>query len=367
MKKILVYICMLFTVVSFSSHQSAAAEDLTSKLKGRILLQVESRGEAWYVNPRDGKRYYMANGYEAYNVMRTLGVGITTLDLDKIKSNSIFAKKHSGKIFLQVQGLGEAFYIDINGSAHYLKDGESAYQIMRKLGLGIRTSDLSKIELSAKDKQNNSLVTYYEVAEVVDGDTIKVVLNGATTTIRLIGLDTPETLDPRKVVQCFGREASSRAGELLLGKMVRLENDGAAEEVDKYFRLLKYVYLEDGTLYNDKMIRDGYAHEYTYNKPYKYQAQFKEAQNEASSNLRGLWAPDTCNGDTTQESVGNDEVVNTITNKQYYTSSYHTSKYYYPSNCDGWRSLASNYLQVFDSLDELLKKYPSRVVSSTCH
>ncbi len=120
---------------------------LINKIKGRILLQVESHGEAWYVNPKDEKKYYMANGDEAYNIMRNLGVGITNKDLEKIKSDKNFAKKHSGKIFLQVEAHGEAYYIDSEGNEHYLKNGEAAYDIMRELGLGITNNDIRKIDI----------------------------------------------------------------------------------------------------------------------------------------------------------------------------------------------------------------------------
>ena len=89
----------------------------------------------------------MANGSEAYNIMRYLGVGITNKDLNRVMTDKIFAKKHSGKIFLKVEAYGEAYYIDIDGNAHYLKDGTVAYKIMRNLGLGITNSDLRKIEV----------------------------------------------------------------------------------------------------------------------------------------------------------------------------------------------------------------------------
>lgn len=359
-------------VVGLSWANQSKAEDLSSKLKGRILLQVESKGEAWYVNPKDSKRYYMANGAEAYNIMRNLGVGVTNKDLEKIKSDKNIAKKQLGKIFLQVESKGEAYYIDSNGNANYLKDGDAAYQIMRKLGLGIKTSDLNKIGLSNKDKTISSLAASYKVLEVVDGDTVKVMINGVDTTIRLIGMDTPETVDPRKVVQCFGKEASAKAKELLLGKNIRLEADSTQGDLDKYSRPLRYVWLEDGTLYNDKMIREGYAHEYTYSKPYKYQAQFKEAQREAESNKRGLWAENTCNGDTTKAAESTDSSTAsgtqpTISSGKYYTSSYSTAKYYYPESCDGWKSLDSGNLRSFNSLNDLLSAYPSRLLSPTCN
>lgn len=143
--------------------------------------------------------------------------------------------------------------------------------------------------------------TLYSVTQVVDGDTIKVLMDNQTETIRLIGLDTPETVDPRKTVQCFGQEASAKAKELLTGKNVVLEADSTQGERDKYGRLLRYAFLEDGTLFNKLMISEGYAHEYTYNSnPYKYQADFQAAEKEARENGRGLWNANTCAGNTTQ-------------------------------------------------------------------
>lgn len=140
--------------------------------------------------------------------------------------------------------------------------------------------------------------TLYKVMKVVDGDTIDVLINGKTERIRLIGMDTPETVDPRKVVQCFGREASDKAKSLLQDTEVHLEQDATQGERDKYNRLLAYIYLQDGTNYNQHMIAEGYAHEYTYRIPYKYQSEFKKAQTTAREGEKGLWSPATCGGDT---------------------------------------------------------------------
>lgn len=134
----------------------------------------------------------------------------------------------------------------------------------------------------------------YQVVKVIDGDTITVDIEGTTTTLRLIGINTPETADPRKPVECYGIEASNRAKELLTGKNVRLESDPSQEDLDKYERLLRYVYLKDGTFYNEQMIKDGYAYEYTYDTPYQYQSQFKAAEDYARTNKLGLWADDAC-------------------------------------------------------------------------
>jgi micrococcal nuclease len=138
----------------------------------------------------------------------------------------------------------------------------------------------------------------FAVTQVVDGDTIKAMVDGKETTFRLIGMDTPEVVDPRKPVQCFGKEASDKAKEMLEGKKVSLKMDISQGRSDKYGRTLAYVYLPDGTLFNKYMIEEGYAHEYTYADPYEFQDEFKAAEKEARENGRGLWSPDTCNGDT---------------------------------------------------------------------
>ena len=144
-QKLLVAAIILISFLPFSSTKAEVS--ISSRLKGRILLQVESRGEAWYVHHMTGERYYMANGDAAYSIMRNLGIGITNIDLERIKNNKDEALKHKGKIFLQVESRGEAFYINHDGSMYYLKNGDSAYQIMRDLGLGIKNTDLEKIKI----------------------------------------------------------------------------------------------------------------------------------------------------------------------------------------------------------------------------
>lgn len=140
------------------------------------------------------------------------------------------------------------------------------------------------------------------IAEVVDGDTVVIAFaDGTTEKVRLVGLDTPETKDPRKPVQCFGREASRRVAELLDGQAVQFEPD-PSDTRDKYGRLLGFVWLSDGRLYNHTMILEGFAHEYTYQgRSYPHQAEFKAAEVAAREAAVGLWSPTTCAGDTTQE------------------------------------------------------------------
>lgn len=201
-------------------------------------------------------------------------------------------------------------------------------------------------------------VSGYKVISVVDGDTIKVDINGTTETIRIIGLNTPETVDPRKPVECFGKEASNKAKELLSGKTVTLEADSTQGERDKYGRLLRYVFLSNGTDYGKYMISSGYAYEYTYSKPYKYQVSYKSAQKSAEVSKVGLWGDGSCKTET--------KAIPPASSTMYYTSSYKTSKYYYPTSCDGWKSLDAKYLKSFPTLEALLATYPNRTLSPSC-
>ncbi len=123
----------------------------------------------------------------------------------------------------------------------------------------------------------------YLVERVVDGDTI--IVSGLGR-IRLIGVDTPETVDPRRPVEFFGREASAFTKRMLDGKRVRLEYDW--ERTDKYGRTLAYVHLPDGTLVNAEIIRQGYGHAYT-RFPFKYLDEFRQHEREAREAGRGLW------------------------------------------------------------------------------
>jgi len=223
-------------------------------------------------------------------------------------------------------------------------------------------------ESEPEPQEQTPVVTYYNVTKVVDGDTVKISMNGSVTTLRLIGMDTPETVDPRKPVQCFGVEASNKAKELLSGKKVRLEYDTSQGEQDKYGRTLAYIYTEDGTLFNKYMIEQGYAYEYTYDEAYKYQSEFKQAEATAKATNKGLWSPDTCNGEATsveEETETQSQVQSDTTGSKYYTSSHYTAKYYYPEDCDAWEGLSETYLKSFDSLENLLNQY-GRSLSPQC-
>jgi micrococcal nuclease len=131
------------------------------------------------------------------------------------------------------------------------------------------------------------------IVRVVDGDTVRVQLGGREETVRLIGIDTPETVDPRSPVECFGEQASARTKALLpAGTGVRLVAD--VEPRDRYDRLLAYVYRDDGTFVNLALVADGFASVLTYPPNVAHESEFTAAAAEARDEGRGLWG--ACGG-----------------------------------------------------------------------
>lgn len=134
------------------------------------------------------------------------------------------------------------------------------------------------------------------VVRVVDGDTLVVALGGREERVRLIGINTPESVDPRRPVECFGKEASEAARALLEGQTVGLEDDESQDSRDANGRLLRYVWLRDGRMANLEQLAQGYAAEYTFDRPYRYRDVFRAAQGRARDAGVGLWSPATCDG-----------------------------------------------------------------------
>ena len=131
----------------------------------------------------------------------------------------------------------------------------------------------------------------HKVLTVIDGDTIVVDIDGREETVRLIGVDSPEIVDSSKPVQCFAKESSDFATNILTGKNIYLEPDSTQADRDKFNRLLRYVFLEDDTNFNLLLIKEGCGREYTYKgQIYKYRDEFTAAEKEAKSNLLGLWS-----------------------------------------------------------------------------
>lgn len=132
---------------------------------------------------------------------------------------------------------------------------------------------------------------FYKVVRDVDGDTIVVSMDGKDETVRFIGVDTPETHKPNTPVQCFGPQASDFTSKAVTGKTVRLVADPTNDDRDKYGRLLRYVYLEDGSLLDQTLVSQGYGFAYI-SFPFQKKADFIAAQTAAQTAKLGLWT--TC-------------------------------------------------------------------------
>ncbi len=135
----------------------------------------------------------------------------------------------------------------------------------------------------------------FPVTKVVDGDTVIVLIDDSKETVRIVGINTPETVDPRKPVECMGKEASDYLKSRVLNQDVRLETDVTQDDRDRYGRLLRFVFLNDGTDIGLEMISKGYAYEALYSKmPHVYRDAYVAAEKIAQFKQRGLWAQDVC-------------------------------------------------------------------------
>ncbi|MFA6995056.1 MAG: hypothetical protein WC249_01450 [Patescibacteria group bacterium] len=129
--------------LSFNSSLARAA----ANLNGRILLQVQAQGQAWYVNPVNSQRYYLGRPADAFAVMRSLGLGVTDADLSSFKVMA--PRRLAGRILLQVQAQGQAYYVNpLNLKLYYLGRPTDAFNLMRSQGLGISNQDLALIPIA---------------------------------------------------------------------------------------------------------------------------------------------------------------------------------------------------------------------------
>lgn len=129
----------------------------------------------------------------------------------------------------------------------------------------------------------------HQVAGIVDGDTIKVWIGGTRVGVRLLGIDTPETVKPGYAQGCFGKQASSKMQSLVQSKQVHLVPDATQGDKDRYGRLLRYVVLPDGRDVSQQLIAGGFGREYTYAAAYAKQGTFRAAQSSAQATRAGLW------------------------------------------------------------------------------
>lgn len=152
MKKTFIKTFILIFLFSFASFNFASATDLNERLKGKILLQVEGVGQAWYIDPATKKRAFLGRPADAFRIMRELGLGISEKDYNLF--NGYAPKKLSGKILLRVEANGEAYYVFPDDlKMYYLGRPTDAFNIMREKGMGITNEDLNDVPVFQKYKE----------------------------------------------------------------------------------------------------------------------------------------------------------------------------------------------------------------------
>ena len=188
-----------------------------------------------------------------------------------------------------------------------LRVAVSCTAFLLALGCASHSVDLS-VQAPATRSQEPPGFERALVTRVVDGDTIEVRITGRVDgpgvgsaslgpihDVRLIGIDTPESVSPNTPVECFAREASAATATLVEDRRVTLYKD--TEEADRYGRLLRYVYLGD-EMVGARLVANGYAFAYTYPPNVRHAALFVQLQREARQNDRGLWSAHTCSGES---------------------------------------------------------------------
>lgn len=191
---------------------------------------------------------------------------------------------------------------------------------------GSLTNQTTNIESQLEDS--------YPVIRVVDGDTIIVDIDGAEERIRMIGIDTPESVHPDESKNIeYGKIASDFTKEQLENKAVALEYD--VQERDKYGRILAYVYL-DGKMYNKTLLEEGHAKVATYPPNVKYVDEFTALQEQARENKKGIWAYDAFEGSapdaasTNNKQEGSSKNSSSVQTEASYVGNSNTMKFHRP-------------------------------------
>ncbi|HSA84296.1 MAG TPA: thermonuclease family protein [Patescibacteria group bacterium] len=201
-------------------------------------------------------------------------------DRNKLATNAAI-----GLLILFALFLGQTWFSELTSSPK--TQSRETSQNERNKTHATQSAELKKESVfSAQTESTNQEVTLAKVTAVIDGDTIEVELNGMINRVRYIGIDTPESVDPRKPIQCFSKEATVRNKSLVENKIVGLKKD--ISETDRYGRLLRYVYVGD-LFINQALVEEGFAKASSYPPDITYQDTLRQAEQQARDAQKGLW------------------------------------------------------------------------------
>ena len=223
-----------------------------------------------------------------------VGVGLSSLSSETNNNNGannqITANQNKSAVITKT--------ITIPSLAEYDDDATENDQLQNIKNEAVAVPSNYTVFSTGNATVNNPVGSEALISEVIDGDTVKL---SDGNKVRILAIDTPETKDPRKPVQCFGAEASKKMTELVNGKKVTLILDAAQGDKDKYGRLLRYIYI-GSTDIGRELVQEGYAFAYL-KYPTSKTDEYKSLENQARESKRGLWAEDTCNGSTVMPST----------------------------------------------------------------
>lgn len=236
--------------------------------------------------------------YYLSGLLATVALFLTILGFIK---PSVFEKllgKRAKRAFITLCGLGTIIVLGLVLGATEPESLKRARQESEQAAAAEQLNATQPMELEPEVSEQETIEPtpdprfyWHQVTSVVDADTIKARVDGKEEVIRIIGIDAPESNE------CYSEESTAKAKELLQGKWVQLEVDGSQDNHDVYSRLLRYVWFGDGSQdFGAAMISDGYVYEYTYKIAYGHQADYKQTQQNAKNNSKGLWSNETCNG-----------------------------------------------------------------------
>lgn len=237
---------LLFLAIFLSTIPSLAqAQTLAERLAGRILLQVEAHGEAWYVDPVSKQRYFLGHAEDAYALMRAKGLGIRHATLETYRA-SRFPKALSGRILLDVEQHGEAYYIlPTTLQGLYLGTASDAYDIMRRYGLGIRNDQLTFIRIALSSTQTSpSLIPSTPTITTVISDPVEArafeLVNNYRTTKGLAALRWDER------IATIAREHSRNMGN----GSVDFGHDGFEERANTILQVISSLRIAENVAMN---------------------------------------------------------------------------------------------------------------------
>lgn len=240
MKKIkIILIGLIIGATGGAIFSSAQAISIAEHLSGKILLQVEDNGEAWYIYPANNKRYYLGRPSDAFNLMRNLGLGIRHSELENYQ-NSFFPARLSGMILLDVERNGEAYYINPDDfTDYYLGRPQDAFRIMRELSLGITNVDLEKIEQTSSATVEESSPTIVPPAEIEDP--------ASTSTPNIQELGTPDLTISN--ITAGGLGFSGYLNVSICNEGERFIFDNLKLRLNEHYKVIQNLTLDAGECY----------------------------------------------------------------------------------------------------------------------